>query len=55
MLASAGGALSAMAYMWLKYGKPDPTMAVNGLLAGHGSHHRPLRLCECNRWRCSSA
>jgi ammonium transporter, Amt family len=34
MLASAGGALSAMAYMWVRYGKPDPTMAVNGLLAG---------------------
>ena len=34
MLASAGGALSAMIYMWLRFGKPDPTMAVNGLLAG---------------------
>jgi Amt family ammonium transporter len=34
MLASAGGALSAMVYMWLRYGKPDPTMCVNGLLAG---------------------
>jgi Amt family ammonium transporter len=34
MLASAGGALSATLYMWLKYGKPDPTMAANGLLAG---------------------
>jgi ammonium transporter, Amt family len=34
MLASAGGALSAMLYMWLRFGKPDPTMAVNGLLAG---------------------
>ena len=34
MLASAGGALSAMIYMWVRYGKPDPTMAVNGLLAG---------------------
>jgi Amt family ammonium transporter len=34
MLASAGGALSAMIYMWLKFGKPDPTMCVNGLLAG---------------------
>ena len=34
MLASAGGALSAMIYMWLRFGKPDPTMAANGLLAG---------------------
>jgi Amt family ammonium transporter len=34
MLASAGGALSAVIYMWVRFGKPDPTMAVNGLLAG---------------------
>jgi Amt family ammonium transporter len=34
MLASAGGALSAMLYMWFRFGKPDPTMCANGLLAG---------------------
>jgi ammonium transporter, Amt family len=34
MLASAAGTLTAMTYMWLKYGKPDPTMSANGLLAG---------------------
>jgi Amt family ammonium transporter len=34
MLASASGAIAAMFYMWLKYGKPDPSMAMNGLLAG---------------------
>jgi Amt family ammonium transporter len=34
MLASAGGALTAMLYMWFRFGKPDPTMAANGLLAG---------------------
>jgi len=34
MLASAGGALSAAMYMWLRYGKPDISMAANGLLAG---------------------
>jgi Amt family ammonium transporter len=34
MLASAAGAFSAVAYMWVRYGKPDPTMAANGLLAG---------------------
>ena len=34
MLASAGGAFSSMIYMWLRFGKPDPTMCVNGLLAG---------------------
>jgi Amt family ammonium transporter len=34
MLASASGAIAAMFYMWAKYGKPDPSMAMNGLLAG---------------------
>jgi ammonium transporter, Amt family len=34
MLASAGGALSATAYMVFRVGKPDPTMVANGLLAG---------------------
>jgi len=34
MLASAAGAFSAMMYMWLRYDKPDISMAANGLLAG---------------------
>ncbi len=34
MLASAGGCMSAMFYMWIRYGKPDISMAGNGLLAG---------------------
>src|SRR5215510_1142016 len=34
MLASAAGAFSAMLYMWLRYGKPDPSMLPNGMLAG---------------------
>jgi len=34
MLASAAGAVSAMIYMWSRYGKPDPSMMANGLLAG---------------------
>jgi ammonium transporter, Amt family len=34
MLASASGTMAAMLYMWLRFGKPDPTMSVNGLLAG---------------------
>ena len=34
MLASASGAIFAMCYMWLRYGKPDPSMAANGMLAG---------------------
>src|SRR5437016_13556914 len=34
MLASASGAIFAMFYMWIKYGKPDPSMMVHGMLAG---------------------
>jgi Amt family ammonium transporter len=34
MLASAGGALAAMIYMYATVKKPDPTMVVNGFLAG---------------------
>ncbi len=34
MLASASGALIATVYMWLRFGKPDPSMMANGMLAG---------------------
>src|SRR5438874_12901904 len=34
MLASASGCIVAMLYMWAKTGKPDPSMAANGLLSG---------------------
>ncbi|HEV9038030.1 MAG TPA: ammonium transporter [Puia sp.] len=34
MLASASGAFLAMVYVWTKYGKPDPGMLANGMLAG---------------------
>src|SRR5437879_9444722 len=34
MLAGAAGGITAMVYMWLKYGKPDPSMLANGTLAG---------------------
>jgi Amt family ammonium transporter len=34
MLAGAAGAFTAMIYMWTRYGKPDPSMLANGLLAG---------------------
>jgi Amt family ammonium transporter len=34
MLASAGGAFASTLYMWLRYGKPDISMAANGFLAG---------------------
>ncbi len=34
MIAGAVGGLVAMFYMWIKYGKPDPSMTANGTLAG---------------------
>jgi Amt family ammonium transporter len=34
LLASGAGALAAMFYMWIRFGKPDPTMAANGFLGG---------------------
>src|SRR6266403_3530074 len=34
MLAGAAGALAAMFYMWATYGKPVPSMLINGMLAG---------------------
>lgn len=34
MLASAAGAFSSAVYMWVRYGKPDISMACNGMLAG---------------------
>ena len=34
MLASASGALVATFFMWAVYGKPDPSMVANGMLAG---------------------
>jgi ammonium transporter, Amt family len=34
MLAGTGGAIAAMIYMMARYGKPDPSMMANGMLAG---------------------
>jgi Amt family ammonium transporter len=34
MIAGAVGGLVAMFYMWMKFGKPDPSMTANGALAG---------------------
>jgi Amt family ammonium transporter len=34
MLAGAAGSMTAMIYMWKVYGKPDPSMLANGVLAG---------------------
>lgn len=34
MLAGGAAAFSSMLYMWIRYGKPDISMAANGMLAG---------------------
>jgi Amt family ammonium transporter len=34
MLAGTGGAITSMIYMMMRYGKPDPSMMANGMLAG---------------------
>jgi ammonium transporter, Amt family len=34
MLAGTGGAVAAMVYMMARFGKPDPSMMANGMLAG---------------------
>jgi Amt family ammonium transporter len=34
MMAGTAGALVAMVIVWMKFGKPDPGMMVNGMLAG---------------------
>ena len=34
MIAGATGGIAAMFYMWILYGKPDPSMTANGALAG---------------------
>jgi ammonium transporter, Amt family len=34
MLAGSAGALTAMLYVWRRFGKPDPSMLANGMLAG---------------------
>jgi Amt family ammonium transporter len=34
LLATAAGCLTSMLVMWASYGRPDPTMTCNGLLAG---------------------
>ena len=33
-LAASAGGLAALAYTWIRYGKPDPTLSMNGALAG---------------------
>ena len=42
MLASAAGCVASLLYMWAVFGKPDPTMGCNGLLAGLVAIHDRL-------------
>jgi Amt family ammonium transporter len=34
LLSGAVAGCAAMIYMWIRFGKPDPTLSVNGILAG---------------------
>jgi len=34
LLAASAGCMTAMFFMWKKFGKPDPSMTANGMLAG---------------------
>ena len=49
--AGLGGRLprARCCYMWAVFGKPDPTMGCNGLLAGPGGDHRPVRVRQPGR------
>src|SRR5205823_5425114 len=46
MLAGAAGGITAMLYMWIKYGKPDPSMLANGTLAGLVAITAPCAGCS---------
>ncbi len=41
MIASASAALTAMLYVWITTGKPDPSYTANGMLAGLGAITAP--------------
>ena len=46
MLSTGAGCLSSVLYMWAVYGKPDPTMGCNGLLAGAVAITAPCAFVE---------
>src|SRR5258708_14076531 len=43
MLAGCTGSIASLLYMWIRFGKPDSSMAGNGLLARRGPLSRPAR------------
>jgi len=47
MLASAAGAFSAMLFVWLRYGKPEPSILANGMLAGLVAITAPCAFVSC--------
>ena len=69
MMAGTAGALAAMCFVWMKFGKPDPGMMVNGMLAGlvaitapcafvnsaRAVHHRRHRRDRSSSSRCCSS
>src|SRR4030042_2155718 len=46
LLAASAGCMTAMFFMWKKYGKPDPSMTANGMLAGLGGITPPCVLAQ---------
>ena len=53
MIAGSTGAFASVLYMWLfRTKKPDPTMMLNGMLAGLGCYYCSLCICKC--WRSSN-
>lgn len=48
MLASAAGALVSCLIMWFKFGKPDPSMMCNGMLAGLVAITAPCAFVNAN-------
>ena len=55
MMAGTAGASSAMSIVWMKFGKPDPGMMVNGMLAGLVAITAPCAFVNSPVRRASSA
>ena len=68
MIAGMRGAIAAMLYMWMRFGKPDPSMMGNSMLAGLVAITAPCAFVNAGRpsssaaiagvlvvWACSSS